>query len=184
MNERLVFEQTIEGLYKRALGGNLPGSLKEQLRREGLDLDRKLLPAYPVETWEKCLTLTARAFYPGKPDAEAMKLLGERHIAGFHETMLGRALFGVLKLLGPRRRLSRTRQNFRAGNNYQEVRITEVSPTEVDMWLNELGPLRYFKLGIITGSARASGDLDAKAVVAHFDDQGVTYRISWGKPLH
>lgn len=183
MNERLVFDQTVEGLYMRGLGGKIPAGLKEQLRREGLDLDRKLLPAYPVETWERCLGLTAKTFYPGRSDTEAMQLLGERHIAGFHETMLGRALAGVLKLMGPRRRLSRTRQNFRAGNNYQEVRITDVSPTEVDMWLNERGMLRYFKLGIILGSARAVGELDTKVVLKHFDDEGVTYRLSWREPV-
>ncbi len=183
MNERLVFDQTVEGLFMRGLGGKIPPVLKEQLRREGLDLDRKLLPAYPVETWARCVGLTAKTLYPDKPEAEAWKLLGERHIAGFHETMLGRALFGVLRLMGPKRRLSRTRQNFRAGNNYQEVRITEVSPTEVDMWLNERGSLRYFKQGIIHGSARAAGDLEATVVVRHFDDEGATYRISWREPV-
>lgn len=167
----------------RGLHGKIPLTLKEQLRREGLDLDRKLLPAYPVETWARCVGLTAKALYPDKPEVEAWRLLGERHIEGFHETMLGRALFGVLRLLGPKRRLARMRQSFRAGNNYQEVRLTDVSPTEMDVWLNERGMLRYFKLGILHGSARAAGDPNAMAVVKNFDDEGVTYRISWPEPV-
>jgi uncharacterized protein (TIGR02265 family) len=93
--------------------------------------------------------------------------------------MLGRALFGVFRLLNRRRRLARVRQNFRAGNNYQEAIITDVGPNEVDMWLNERGMLRHFKHGIVVGTARCAGDLEATTVLRHFDDEGVTFRISW-----
>ncbi|KFA90482.1 DUF2378 family protein [Archangium violaceum] len=178
-NERLVFDQTVEGLFVRAIGPKITPSLKQQLKQAGLDLDKKLLPAYPVEVWEQCLCLAARSLHPGKPEADAMRLLGERHIEGFSETMLGRALFGVLRLLNRKKRLARVRQNFRAGNNYQEVIITDVGPTEVDMWLNERGMLRHFKHGIVLGTGRCAGDLETTAVLRHFDDEGVTFRISW-----
>jgi uncharacterized protein (TIGR02265 family) len=177
--ERLVFDQTVEGLFVRALGSRITPALKLQLKQAGLDLDKRLLPAYPVEVWERCVGIAAKSLHPDQPESEAFRLMGEQHIQGYSETMLGRALFGVARLLNPRRRLARVRQNFRAGNNYQEALITEVGPGEVDMWLNERGMLRHFKHGIVLGSARCAGDLNMKADLRHFDDEGVTFRITW-----
>jgi uncharacterized protein (TIGR02265 family) len=178
-NERLVFDQTVEGLFVRGIGPRITPTLRQQLKQAGLDLDKRLMPAYPVEVWERCVGLAARSLHPEKTEAEAFRLLGERHIEGYSETMLGRAIFGVLRLMNPKRRLSRVRQNFRAGNNYQEARIIDLGPTEVDLWLNERGLLRHFKHGIVQGSARGAGDLNMRAVLRHFDDEGVTFRISW-----
>lgn len=178
-NERLVFDQTVEGLFVRGLGTRITPTLRQQLKQAGLDLDKRLMPAYPVEVWERCVALAARSLHPEYPEAVAFRMLGERHIAGYSETMLGRAIFGVLRLMGPKRRLSRTRQNFRAGNNYQEVRITDLGPTEVDMWLNERGMLRHFKHGIVLGSALSAGETNTKVELRHYDDEGVTFRVSW-----
>lgn len=38
----------------------------------------------------------------------------------------------LLQVLGPRRTLQRAQKNFRTGNNYTEVRFSDVSPTEMD----------------------------------------------------
>ena len=178
-NERLVFDQSVEGLFVRGLGTRITPTLRQQLKQAGLDLDKRLLPAYPVEVWERCVGLAAKSLHPEYPEAVAFRMLGERHIAGYSETMLGRAIFGVLRLMGPKRRLSRTRQNFRAGNNYQEVLITDLGPTEVDMWLNERGMLRHFKHGIVLGSALSAGETNTKVELRDYDDEGVTFRVSW-----
>ena len=182
VEQRLVYSQVVEGLLQHGLHGRVTHRLKQRLKQAGLDVDRPLMPAYPVEIWERCVGLAAKAIHPDQPEEVAWRLLGERHIDGYRETMLGRAMFGVLGLLGPKRRLSRTRQNFRAGNNYQEVIITDLGPTEVDVWLNERGMLRYFKHGIMLGSVRGVGEPNTKVVLRHFDDEGVTIRVSWGDP--
>jgi uncharacterized protein (TIGR02265 family) len=99
---------------------------------------------------------------PEYPEAVAFRMLGERHIAGYSETMLGRAIFGVLRLMGPKRRLSRTRQNFRAGNTTRRSASPTWGPPEGDMWLNERGMLRHFKHGIVLGSALSAGETNTK----------------------
>jgi uncharacterized protein (TIGR02265 family) len=99
---------------------------------------------------------------------------------GYRETMVGGAVFGMLKLLGPKRMLLRTQKNFRSGNNYTDVRFTEVGPTVMDMWMNEPGPLRHFSAGIIEAGMRFSGAPETRVEVRAFDDASVTYRISWG----
>ncbi|QDE68873.1 hypothetical protein BHS07_19505 [Myxococcus xanthus] len=179
MAERLVFPPIVEGLFVRGLSGRVTPLLKEQLRSEGLDLDRPLLPAYSLESWIRCVTLTAKALHPHEPDEVAWRMLGERMIDGYRDTLMGRALLGVMKLLGPRRMLSKAQHGFRTSNNYTEVRITETGPTEAEVWLNEPGMLRYFKQGVMLAMSRAAGGVAASVDVRTFDEHCVTYRVSW-----
>jgi uncharacterized protein (TIGR02265 family) len=184
MLARFVYEHTFEGLFVRGLAGRLSPKVKERLREAGLDLDRKLLPAYSVETWARCVAIVSEALYPGEPEEVAYRLLGERMTDGYHETFTGRAALQVLRLLvDPRRLIARTQQIFRSGNNYTEVRITEVAPTVMDLWVNEVGPARYIIQGAILAGLRAfrPGDEGVRVDVLGFTDEGLTLRVSWSE---
>ncbi len=180
MSERLVFSHTVEGLFRRGLAGRLSPELNEQLRKAGLDLDRPLLPAYPLETWLRCVSLAAQVLYPNEPRELALRHVGERMVDGYLETTMGSAMFGLLRLLGPHRTLGRMQKNFRSANNYTEVRLTELGPREADLWMNEPGMLRYFMEGILLAGLRGAGTPDVRVELRHFDDTSVTYRLSWG----
>jgi uncharacterized protein (TIGR02265 family) len=176
----LVFSQALEGLVVRGLPGGASPELKAKLRAVGVDLDKPLLPAYPRETWARCIALCAEAMYPGEPRESAWQRLGERMIDGYQETFIGRAMFATLKLLGPRRMLSRTQRTFRSANNYTEVRLNEVGPTQVDVWINEVDDvLRHFTLGLVRAGMRAGGASGVQADILSTDAQGVTFRTSW-----
>lgn len=179
---RLIFEHSVEGLFKRGLGGRVTPALKAQLREAGVDLDKPLLPAYPWDTWVRAVGVAAKGLHPGEPPEVAWRLMGERMVEGYRETALGGAMFGMLKLLGPKRMLWRTRQNFRSGNNYTEARLTEVSPREADLWMNEQGSLRYLTQGAVLAGMRGAGAPDVRVEVREYDAEGVTYRVSWGVP--
>ncbi|MCP3142329.1 DUF2378 family protein [Pyxidicoccus xibeiensis] len=179
MSERLVFPPIVEGLFVRGLTGRVTPLLKDRLRGEGLDLDRPLLPAYPLETWIRCVALTAKTLHPEEPDEVAWRLLGERMIDGYRDTLMGRALLGVMKLLGPWRMLLKAQHGFRTSNNYTEVRITERGPGEAEVWLNEPGKLRYFKQGVMLAMSRAAGGAATGVEVRQYDDNSVTYRVTW-----
>ncbi len=181
MPERLVYEHTFEGLFVRGLAGRLSPKVKERLREVGLDLDRKLLPAYSVETWARSVAIVIEVLYPNEPEEVAYRLLGERMTEGYQETFTGRAALQVLRLLGPRRLIARTQQIFRSGNNYTEVHITDVAPTVVDLWVNEVGPARYIIQGAILAGLRAfrPGDEGVRVDVLGFTDEGISLRVSW-----
>jgi uncharacterized protein (TIGR02265 family) len=181
MAERLVFPPIVEGLFVRGLTGRVSPLLKEQLRMEGLDLDRPLLPAYTLETWIRCVALTAKALHPEETEAVAWRMLGERMIDGYRDTMMGRALLGVMKLLGPWRMLWKAQHGFRTSNNYTEVRITERGPNEAEVWLNEPGALRYFKQGVMLAMGRAAGAPATTVEVSRFDADSATYRVIWNE---
>ncbi|MCP3136166.1 DUF2378 family protein [Pyxidicoccus xibeiensis] len=179
MPEKLVFEHTVEGLFVRGLVGRVTPALRERLKGVGVDLDRKLQPAYGFDTFCSAVRVAARELHPEVPEEVGYGLLGERMVDGYRETVLGRAAFGVIQLLGPRRALGRAQQMFRSGNNYSEIRLADVLPTEVHLWMNEAGTLRYFTQGALLAGLRATGAHQPQVAVQDFSEAHVTYRLTW-----
>lgn len=178
-DELLIFEQTIEALFIRALGGRLSPECKARLRQAGLDVDQKLKPAYAFDAWMKFLRIAAEELYPELSLEQGSFKLGEAYMEGFRETMLGRAVLSLLRVLGPRRALARATQNFRAANNYTETRLTELGPTQAELWMNEVGSLPYFTAGILHGGLRVAGAEDIHIEPSQHDGHACVYRIRW-----
>lgn len=178
--EKLVFQQTIEGLYARGLGSRVTPALKTRLRGIGLDLDGKLLPAYDFEVWMKSLELTAAELYPRQPTDQAMFQVGESFIHGYRDTLLGRAVLGTVRVMGPHRALARARQSFRSGNNYTEATLTPLGAEAAELWMNEVGPWPGFTAGIIHAALSASG-VEPVVVPTQHDGHACAYRITWSK---
>ena len=179
--EQVVFEQTIEGLFVRGLHNKISPRCRTRLKEAGLDLDRKLLPAYPFTTWMGCLKIAGEEVFAAAPPQEAQFRLGELMIDGYKETFLGRAVLGMIRVLGPRRTLLRSTQNFRSGNNYTESKIVEKSPTHIELWMNEVGAYPDFTAGIVFAAIRAAGATNLKVEVIDYDGHGCTYRVLWGQ---
>jgi uncharacterized protein (TIGR02265 family) len=180
-NELLVFEQTIEAVFVRGLQGRLPANCKARLRHAGLDLDQRLRPAYPFDAWMAFLRIAAEELYPGQTLEQGAWKLGEACITGFQETMLGRAMLSLLRVLGPRRTLMRATQNFRAGNNYTESRLKELGPHNFELWMNEVGSLPSFTAGIIFAGLKTAGATSIRIEMDGYDGHACTYRISWSE---
>lgn len=180
-DELLVFEQTIEAVFVRALHGRLAPACKARLRQAGLDLDQKLRPAYPFDAWMTFLRITAEELYPGEPLEQGAFKIGEACIDGFRETMLGRAVLSLLRVLGPKRALMRATQNFRAGNNYTESRLKELGPRQFELWMNEVGSLPSFTAGILHAGLRTAGAENILIEMKGYDGHGCTYCISWSE---
>jgi len=179
-SQPLIFSHSLQGLISRAFPSGVPSELKEKLRTVGVDLDRQLLPAYPKDTWSRCVEYGARYAFPLEPKELAWRKMGERMVDGYQETMIGRAMFSTLRLLGPRRMLQRSQKNFRSGNNYTEIRLTDVGPTVLDVWFNETDEvLRQFTLGLILAGMRSGGAEAPEAIITHRDALGMTIRACW-----
>ncbi len=177
--ERVVFEQTIEGLFVTALRTHMTPALTSELKAEGVDLTQRLRPAYPAEVWTKCCLTAAKHVHPSLPVEDGLRLLGEAVVEGFASGFLGRALMGVVRVLGPHRALGRIRQNFRSGNNYAEATVTRLDESTYEVWMNERGPTRYICQGIILAGLREARADDARVEVVRFDDEAVWFRVSW-----
>lgn len=113
----VIFSPGAEGL-RAVLGTDLSPELAQELKRNGLDFSKPLQAAYPAPQFETWLQVCARAVFPKEDPAQAQRLLGQRFFDGWRGTLTGAAASAFLRIVGPRRALTRIGRAFRNGNNF------------------------------------------------------------------
>lgn len=177
--QRVVFSHTFEGLFLNALGARVTPRLKQRLADEAhVNLDR-LLPAYPLEDWARAVQVTVEELYPALPVEEAYTEVGRQVVAGYFETLIGRALAAMVRVLGPERTLRRLERNMRGANNYTKSSLTEVTPRRFVVTVNEPGLTRYVVRGILLGGLTLAGAQGLKVEVTRVDGDTSTYEVTW-----
>jgi uncharacterized protein (TIGR02265 family) len=178
-HEAVVFKGTFEALFLRALKGRLDPQTLAALKTAGLDLGRELLPAYPYPLFEESLRIALRALYGPTPSVAQYREFGRVWTDGFFETFMGLALIGVLKIIGPRRSMLRSAQNYRNINNYADARVAELGPTHFELFLAD----RYAWPEVSAGSLQRSVELcGAREVVtrhARLEGTHNVYDVTW-----
>ncbi len=180
--EKLVYAQTVEALFLRALENRLTPACREYLKAAGLDLDQKLQRHYTLDQWKDFLRIAAAHVYGGVPAEAAYYSLGERFMDAYFGTFIGRAMLGVAKLAGPRRLLLCAANGFRASNDFSEVEIVERSPTSMELKMNDvLADLPTFASGLLTRAVELCGGWRVVAVPEEFDGTSSTFHIRWSE---
>jgi len=175
----LEFQNTIEGVIIRTLGNKLTPELKAKLRASGLDLDKKLLPAYPAVDFHRWVAIAAEYVYPNVGATEAVRLFGRQSLVGLGETMIGKAMKLSLTLIGPRRALQRAGRSFRSNNNYIVVEAKELTPTSMELKFNEVYSLPSYYQGVLEGACMLIG---AKQCTVRLDSMlgnGARFIAEW-----
>lgn len=172
-----VFAAAVEGLYLRALKDRLTPALRSELKAAGLDLDH-VLPAYPLTIWEEALCIAARGLYPEHRPEEALAQLGRLLIEGYQQTAIGKAMFPLMKLLGPARVLTRMSRNFQSANNYTETRVNQLSPREAELWFNRVLQPAFYQ-GVLEAGLQAAGAQELAVELGSREGEGFTFRIRW-----
>ncbi|MBF5043237.1 MULTISPECIES: DUF2378 family protein [Myxococcaceae] len=177
-DEPLVFQQTIEGLV-RSLGPALDTSCRERLKqRASLDLSRPLLPAYPFADFVTMLKVAAEAVAPGAPEPEGMYRVGRGYISGYGDTLMGRALLGFIRVVGPRRALERMTQNFRTANNYTRAELAHLEPGHSQLRLSRVHFHDFYR-GLLEAALEASGAQEARVTLARREDDWAVFDVRW-----
>jgi uncharacterized protein (TIGR02265 family) len=177
--QRVVFGTVVESLFLRALKGRMTPALKERVRAEGIDLDRRLAPGYSIEVWARCVDAATELVYPTLKREDAQWRLGEESVRAFAETPLGRVAFGLLKFLNPMTALRRMEQNLRTGNNFVKTRCTELNPTSAELWLSDVHGQPWLTAGTISEGGKLSGAKNLRVEILSTDGTECTYRVSW-----
>lgn len=179
-HERVEFEQVADGLLKGALEAHLDPPLVEKLRATGLDLSKKLAPAYPAAQFYRWLLVAARHRYPQLSEEEACREVGRLAVViGMKSTFLGRAALTAMQLLGVRRSLKRIGSSFKHGNNYIDAKVAELGPTSMEVELGPLvGPASYYE-GVLDEGPRQIGARTVQVTRVRSAGEHIAWRVDW-----
>src|SRR3954466_2172101 len=135
--EPVVYDAAVEGVFLRGLVGRITPALSAKLRELGLDLDQKLRPTYPREAWSRMLEVTVAELFPAVSRQEGFRRLGALAVNGIGNTMIGKVLVQMARLMGPRRSMLRLPQSFTAMNNFMKMELHEVEPNHFQVHVHE-----------------------------------------------
>lgn len=179
LEHRLVYVQVVEGLIQHGLQGRISPRLKTRLRQVGLDVDRPLLPAYSVLMWQQCLRVIAEETWPGMALEEAFRHLAAAHVEGYGRTLIGRAVYGVMRLLGPRRLVQRMPQTLRGTDNYTQVELVEKGPAAYEMRMNSALDCPGYAESLFEHMLRVGGGESPHVTTLSVEDGHTTYLLTW-----
>ncbi len=176
--ERLWFSTVIEAIFIKGLAGKITPSLKADIKKVGIDFD-KLAPAYPVEQVYAACKLTMPVLYEGMSEPEALHQLGVISMRGYTETLLGKAVIQLLKLIGVRRSLLRMHTTMRSGNNYLETSSVVLASNCVELKFSDVSKMPSFYQGIIEEGGRMAHAKNLRVSTADNAAPGHTFRVEW-----
>lgn len=176
-DERVVFASSMEGLW-RALTP-LTHAETVAFERAGVKGPQpSFAAAYPLQVYMDILDACANGRFAHLDELERYTQIGRLFIDGYSKTMVGTALIGLLRVLGPRRTLERTTRNIRSANNYTEAHLEALAPNHYRVRVNYVVRLGFYA-GIIEQCCRAGGAKDLKVTVAEFKDNAPVYEVRW-----
>lgn len=138
MAEGVIYKHSVEAFINQVVirRGLLSLEFDKELRALGCDVSRPR--EMKLEPWVAMLRATARRLLPGAAEVAALEEVGREMLRGYAEGLVGRALFMVLRLSGPRRALLRIGENFRTADSITEVKAVERGPTAIDLEFNDV----------------------------------------------
>jgi uncharacterized protein (TIGR02265 family) len=173
----VMFSSAIEGLI-RALGDRLDVTTNAPFKAAGIDLLGKIQPAYDRAIWLQASRLAGELLFPGKPVEEQQHLLGHRFMNGFAETLVGKALATMMRMVGPRKTLDRIQRNFRMGNNFTEATLREVELHVCELWISPVAYPEFYQ-GLVEAGLMLAGGKSVEAMPVKREGESVTLRVRW-----
>jgi uncharacterized protein (TIGR02265 family) len=176
--EKLVFEHTVESLLRALERPYTPAQIAG-LDALGIDLSKPLLPGYPVETYGGLIDFVARQRWPDLPLEQGQFEAGQAFIHAYRQTLLGKALSGVLRTIGPHRVIERMTRTFRTANNFTETRLRKLGPANYELWFNYASRPHYFR-GMVHAVIESCGAKQVEVkLVAGAAGSEVTLQVTW-----
>lgn len=174
-----MFDHVIDGMFRKSLGSRLTPACKAELKAAGLDLSQPLRPAYPLDDYFTFLEIAGKHLYPDKTAPQALYALGAGFVDGYHETLMGRAILQLARIIGPSRAVKRSTQTWRQGNNFTDVKVVERTPTCFELHFNLVGRYAEHTQGALYGALAVNSDLEVSVEILRREGQGAVYLVQW-----
>ncbi|MBX5483084.1 MAG: DUF2378 family protein [Myxococcaceae bacterium] len=179
--ERVVFSPSVEALLIRGVAKKMTPELQEDLKQLGIDLSRPLLPGYPSYVWQRAVDHVARTLYPTLSMAEAQWMLGESTVYGFEETLIGKAVIGLSRVIGPRRVLLRFTSLSKSSNNYSTMTLKELAPNDFELEAHPYEGFPEYVQGCLHAVLDVSGAKEPQVDLISHDTaaERIVLRATW-----
>lgn len=172
-----VYDHTVDALFFKALAGRISPPMKEKLKALHIDIDGR--PKNVLQTeWAQALRLAADELFTGPLD-ERYHALGRTVLQRFEDTLMGKAIIAVMRMMGPARALKRIEGNLRGGNNFIRATLEQRGEREFVSDVNECNGNPHYIAGVIDAALRVAGAKEVSVKVLHFDGHAAKYAITW-----
>src|SRR5687767_9369501 len=121
-DEKVVYKDAVTNLLD-AFRARIGPRIRERLRVEAGIEETALKPRYPLELHDAAVKILSEELFPGRPFDEATYEVGRGMLSHYGRGVLGRALFSLIRLVGPMRMLKRVPEYYKMSNNYADVKI-------------------------------------------------------------
>jgi uncharacterized protein (TIGR02265 family) len=175
ISEQVVFASSMEGMW-RALQPPTPGEAAA-FARAGID-GKKFQAAYPLIQYTDLLDACGVGRFGHLEPLQRFTEVGRLFMVGYKKTLVGQALIAVLRVLGPRRMLDRMTRNFRTANNYTEVTLEPVSPTQHVLRITHVTRPGLF-IGLLEKGLTYAGAKGLSVTLLEHQEKVARYEIRW-----
>lgn len=173
MTRRLVFKHTVEGLFVRAYGGQIPPGLEKQFRDMGL-----YAPAVDAEVFGRAFHLLRDEVHRGVDTAAAERQMGARFLAGYFETAMGGLVKMMMKLLSVDQALARVPKSLMSGANFIEAKVVKVAEREVNLVVSDSSTSPEFLCGVVGEMVTRAGGVPQLEITER-NGRASVMRVRW-----
>ena len=179
MTEGVIYRHTVEAFTQQVLlrRGLLSLEFDRELKALGFDASRPKETSLPV--WIAMLKACAARVSPGLPEVEGLEEVGREMLRGYVDGLVGKALFMVLRLIGPRRALLRMMENYRTADSLTTVKATEKGPTSIELEFNSSFGVPTYIRGLLSESVIQMRAHEPKVEVLDLASGATRFTVSW-----
>ncbi len=176
-DERFYFPLIVENIVRGIAPLTGEDVLKKHLLKDGVDVDN-LPPGIAVPVVHRILTSVALLAFPGVPVAEGVRRVGLYQTRGWTKTLVGSAASVLIKLIGPKRALSRLNRALRTSSNYHRSETVFANDTEALTTFFDIDGFPEFSAGVLEGGCELVGVRGVVTIESIFVG-GYTLRVKW-----
>jgi uncharacterized protein (TIGR02265 family) len=173
--DKVVFGPSLEALW-RAMDP-LTAAEAQAFKDAGV-VGGRFDAAYPLAPYLKILEASATSRFGHLQEQDAYVQVGHLFVEGFTRTVIGQALMGIMRLLGPRRTMQRLTRNFRAANNYTEVSVTTLRDNHHQIAVNFVEKPGFY-IGVLERTLAHAGAKNAEVTMIAYVDRSPTFEVRW-----
>lgn len=175
---RVVFSAGFDSLFSKEVRARVTPALEAELLALGVNLKKPFQAGYPVEVWAGTVKACAKHLFPEARGNHGFFELGRLTMRGFRETLIGAAIFGVMRLIGPARTLERSARTYASASNYTKVTLNRLSDNAYEMGLNEAHTPPEYDMGVIDQALELLGVRPSVKLISANPD-GFLMHVSW-----